>query len=153
MLDGGGRSLGQALSIGCTLTKLTLNNTGMRAQGVAALLCGVSNSSTLQSLDLSGNDVSDNDMMACSAVSMALKGCLTLSSLNLSLCNISQPSSVKVMSEGAGRSTSLSTLVLSHNPLADAGAAHLARAVEQNSMITVLSLSHCRISQARLYDQ
>lgn len=147
VLDNGGRCLGEAVRISCTLTTLVLNSTGMRAQGVAALLCGVSKSQSIESLDLSTNDVSDDNMMVCSAASLALKGCVTLKTLNLSMCNISHPASVAVMGDGVVSSTSLCTLVLSHNPFSDAGAKSLAVALEQNSSVTVLSLSHCRITQ------
>ena len=115
--------------------KLYLNNISDAGTSLAQAL---HHNSTLNTLDLSRNNISD---AGATALAQALHHNSTLERLDLSSNNISDAGAT-ALAQALHHNSTLKELDLSHNNISDVGATDLAQALRHNSTLRKLELYH-----------
>ena len=172
-----GQALSHMLGKNRTLVVLLLSKTKINGFGVRYLSEGISSSSAISKLDLSGNPIQDGVDGLCH-LCQALTINRSLEVLNLSNCKLAITDEngqalshmlrknrtlvvlllsktkingfgVRYLSEGISSSSAISKLDLSDNPIQDGedGLSHLCKALTTNRALVELNLSSCSINR------
>eukprot|EP00743_Colponemidia_sp_Colp-15_P011292 GILK01012576.1.p1 GENE.GILK01012576.1~~GILK01012576.1.p1 ORF type:complete len:934 (+),score=187.99 GILK01012576.1:39-2840(+) len=165
----GVRPLVETLKRNQVLHELGLGSNGLQIEGLKSVVEGLSFNSVLSTLDLSGNDlgsdgcillaealpycrlreldlsrnhIGDDGMLNLANALASRKEPVTVTSLDLSVNNITSVSSPRLF-EALRTNVYLQTLNISRNNLGPKGASHLMVALWENDSLTSLSLSQC----------
>ena len=137
--------LSDCLQINCTLVELHLSNcfTDNNVIVLLAVSKSLKSTSTLLTLNLSNNQITDSGMKC---LSEALAVNTTLQSLDISY-NIISDDGILFISESLKLNESLHELILSKNNITDGGAKLLAEAIQINTALQELNISRNCISK------
>lgn len=131
----GMEAIGQALCMNRTLRVLSVTNCGLTARtGAGVLVVPLKNNSTLQRLNLQGNDIGDDGFLFLWEV--IRKPHPSIISLNVSNNNLSD----KSMAILHGSIAKIQELYLDGNPISDRGALDLAKAIMDRDNLKILSV-------------
>jgi len=124
-----------------TIKKFCISN--VTTAGIKMLIEALSSNHSLQKLDISANNFSDDGADAISAY--LSKSTTTLLELNIS-CNNIKTFGVKKIVEALKNNSTLRKLDISCNPLSDDGAAHFGDFLKENNTLIKLDLSNIQIT-------
>ncbi|KAJ3128017.1 hypothetical protein HK098_005353 [Nowakowskiella sp. JEL0407] len=122
-----------------TLKELILSRNSIDAHGLSLLSQALKQNKTLQKLDLSYNPICENSLEGISALKDALSANKTLTELNLTATGLNSEAAI-ILAETIPLSTSLTSLLISQNPLQVAGIIALSVSLKMNSSITNVEL-------------
>ena len=123
-----------------TLEKLDI---GDKKLGVASIMEGLLQNSTIQHLSIDGSHFSEENCMSLASLLQQPK--CQFKQLDISQCNISGEGAVQLAAALTNNHT-LTYLELSDNPIGDIGAAAFGGMVRNNTALTTLHLNRCGIT-------
>ena len=139
--EGNGTTLNHMLKTNKTLRVFTLSNNSINGYGVRYITEGISSSSAISKLDLSGNPIQDGED-GLSHLCQALTTNLCLLELNLSDCKLTiTEENGKALSHMLKTNKTLNIFALTNNSINGCGVRYLSKSISSSSAITKLDLS------------
>ena len=141
-LEGGITPVAAALSYSSSLRRLNLKNASVSDDDFKILLKAVGTNTSLRTLHLEGLHLNQTH---ASALARMLQQNSTLEELSLRKNDLDDEAMNNLFLQGLCKNTTLSALLLSHNPVGDEGVSSIVSSLQVNTSLQRLCLAYCEI--------
>ena len=125
------------------LEVLNISYNSLSSNGVASIMEGQLQNSTIQKLEMKDSHLSEENCVSLS--SLLQQSVCQLMEIDISRCGISGEGAVH-LGTGLTSNHSLTTLDMSHNPIGDIGASSLGDMIRDNTVLETLHIHNCEIT-------